>query len=588
VSGIISVIERQFSVFVGFVLVALTALLYQHALHSGFFLDDSTSIRVEPLMLQSEILPLYEKFKLRFLGYLSFWANYQISGENPASFRLVNFLIHGTNGVLVYLLSHRMLSLADDTSDGGARLKWAALLVAVLFVVHPLQTQAVTYIVQRLASLVALFYLAALLFWVEAYRCRSPLPRLGWMSLCFISVVAACCTKQNAFTLPAVFLLMEVLIFRRVTLKQCWVFGFLATVLFVGAALTAPDLLASIDGLTRETPDITRWEYFTHQWVVLWMYLGKVVWPYPQLLDYGIELHSFSVSTMVLSALGHFLVLTLAGITLRKMPAVAFGVLFFYVSHSVESGFIPIRDLAFEHRNYLPLFGVFLAFGAALVAVEQRAPAAVKHTKWLAIAIVVFFAQATWARNQMWADQEALLKHDVLHNEGNVRALYNLALWYQRNDSYDESIDTMKALVQANDGQLSLLHATTYVATLIDLQLYDLALNLLDKLLRVDMRPRSRATFLRQLGTVLTAKAEDEVAAAKFEEAMRFSPLDYDSGLAYGYSLIQLGRLIEAETLIRQLNSRFGNRTRLKMLEDVLRAKALQLSEPKLQIDEVD
>ena len=146
----------------------------------------------------------------------------------------------------------------------------------------------------------------------------------------------------------------------------------------------------------------------------------------------------------------------------------------------------------------------------------------------------------------------------------------------------------MKAFVKANDRQLSLLHATTYVATLIDLQLYDLALNLLDKLLRVDMRPRSRATFLRQLGTVLTAKAEDEVAAAKFEEAMRFSPLDYDSGLAYGYSLIQLGRLIEAETLIRQLNSRFGNRTRLKMLEDVLRANVLQLSEPKLQIDEVD
>ena len=142
--------------------------------------------------------------------------------------------------------------------------------------------------------------------------------------------------------------------------------------------------------------------------------------------------------------------------------------------------------------------------------------------------------------------------------------------------------------MQANDGQLSLLHATAYVATLIDLQLYDLALNLLDKLLRVDMRPRSRATFLRQYGTALTAKARDEAPAAKFEEAMRFSPLDYDSGLAYGYSLIQLGRLIEAETLIRQLNSRFGNRTRLKTLEGVLRAKSLQLSEPKLQMDEVD
>ena len=199
----------------------------------------------------------------------------------------------------------------------------------------------------------------------------------------------------------------------------------------------------------------------------------KVIWP-TQLLDYGVALHGFDTWVFVLAGLGHMVVLVLGLAMSRRFPLVTFGVLFFYAVHSVESGLIPIRDLVFEHRNYLPLFGVFFSAGAALVACADHFPVVLKRTKWLSIAILIFFAQATWARNQMWAEQETLLKQDVVHNPENVRALYNLALWYQRNDRYDQSMETMKALVKANNGQLNLLHATTYVATLIDLQLYDL------------------------------------------------------------------------------------------------------------------
>lgn len=176
----------------------------------------------------------------------------------------------------------------------------------------------------------------------------------------------------------------------------------------------------------------------------------------------------------------------------------------------------------------------------------------------------------------MWVEQETLLKQDVIHNPQNVRALYNLALWYQRNERYDDSMDTMKTLLSVNNGQLSLLHATTYVAILIDLQLHRQALHLLDKLLEFDTGPKVRASLLRQYGTVHTARADDEAAVSAFEASIRFAQLDYNSGLAYGYSLIQLGRLEEAQTLIRQLNSRFGDRTKLKMLDDVRRARALK------------
>lgn len=573
-SEIISAIEKRFTLATSLFLTLITVLLYQHALNSGFFLDDSTSIRVEPLMLQPDILPLYEKFKLRFLGYLSFWVNYQVSGEDPAAFRLVNFVIHAVNGLLVYVLSYRLFTLSGDAESEKSTCRWVALLVAALFIAHPLQTQAVTYIVQRLASLMTFFYLLALIAWVEAYQSRSTASRVGWIGLFLISVVAACHTKENAFTLPLVVILIELLLFCRVTFKQWSMVGLFGLIFMAGTFVIFPERWIGFDQMTRETNEITRWEYFSHQWVILWGYLGKVVWPFPQMLDYGIQLNSFNRALVVVAGLGHTVVLVACLRLVRTLPLVAFGVMFFYATHIVESGFIPIRDLAFEHRNYLPLFGLFFSVGAAIVAIAKHYPAGIKHIKWISIVALLFFAQATWARNQMWADQEALLKADVVHNPGNVRALYNLALWYQRNDRYDQSMETMKALVVANDGQLNLLHATTYVATLIDLQLYDLALNLLDKLLEANMKPLARAAFLRQYGTVLTGKADDEAAVDVFEEAMQLAPLDYDSGLAYGYSLIQLGRFDEANVLMLSLEQRFGSRTRLGMLRDVLENKA--------------
>ena len=160
-----------------------------------------------------------------------------------------------------------------------------------------------------------------------------------------------------------------------------------------------------------------------------------------------------------------------------------------------------------------------------------------------------------------------------------ARALYNLALWYQRNERYDDSMDSMKALLNVNHGQLSLLHATTYVAILIDLKPHRQALNLSDKLLEFDTGPQLRASLLQKYGTVHTARANDEAAVATFEASIRLAQLDYNRGLSYGYSLIQLGRLAEAEILIRELNSRFGNRTKLRMLDEVLWARALKLND---------
>jgi len=175
---------------------------------------------------------------------------------------------------------------------------------------------------------------------------------------------------------------------------------------------------------------------------------------------------------------------------------------------------------------------------------------------------------------------------DIIHNPENVTALYNLTLWYQRNERYDESMDSMKTLLNVNNGQLSLLHATTYVAILIDLQLHRRAFNLLDKLLEFDTGPQLRASLLLQYGTVHTARADDKAAVAAFETSIRFAQIHCNSGLAYAYSLIQLRRLEEAGRLARQLISRLGDRTKLKMLDKVRCARALQEIESEKRIEQ--
>ena len=568
-----SFFELHFGWVVFLTIALVTFFLYQHALDSGFFLDDASSIRNEPLMLQQDVWPIFERFRFRFIGYLSFWLNYQISGEDPAAFRLVNLAIHAANGMFVYVLSRLLFSAVDDSGPSIRTQMWIALAIALVFIAHPLQTQAVTYIVQRLASLVTFFYLAALCAWMQMLKSSSFAGKFGWIVTFVLSAIAACLTKQNAFTLPLVLVLLDLVVFRMVTLRQWLLIATAIAAAFLLTTIISPAFLSELDLLTRETSTISRWEYMTHQWVVLWIYLYKVIWPYPQVLDYGFELFSFGSVVIIIAGIGHAIVLSFAFRVSRTWPLVSFGIFFFYLAHSIESGFIPIRDLAFEHRNYLPLFGLFFAAGAAGAAVVRAGAKRARAVEWTQIVFVflfLFFAQATYSRNQMWAEQETLLKQDVAFNQENVRAKYSLAVWYDRNGRPEDALSTVKDMLRNNKQGLDSVQLTLVVALLIDDEQYSEALELIEAALAGRLSNRLRGDFLRLEGTALTGKGEDAEAIMKFEESMRLSPLTYEGGLGYTYSLIQVGRLDEAKMQLKRLEQRFGRKPRLELLQQVL------------------
>ena len=198
-------------------ILALTVVVvYGHTLDVPFYLDDSASIvENQSLSIWHDFQKIWQFSPLRVLGYFSFALNREWGGLNVAGYHVVNIVIHFMAGLSLLALSKGILrtpALRDREAQTG--LKWFPLITALFFLVHPLQTQAVTYIVQRLASLAGLFYLASLSCYIHG-RLES-VKRRRWFLFSGSLILGVCAlfTKQNTVTLPLAILLIEIIFFR--------------------------------------------------------------------------------------------------------------------------------------------------------------------------------------------------------------------------------------------------------------------------------------------------------------------------------------------------------------------------------------
>ncbi|MBI4365185.1 MAG: tetratricopeptide repeat protein [Deltaproteobacteria bacterium] len=431
----------------------LAVLCYAHTFSAPFLFDDDRNIVDNPA-----IRHLWKALDLsgsRYIGYLSFALNYRFGGLDPFGYHLVNLLIHVANGFLVYwlilLLCEAVRQLRPPTPFHGATSAgpWIALSAACLFVVHPIQTQAVTYIVQRFASLVTLFYLLAVVCYVkwrlirhgeEVGRPRRAAPL--WYAGALVCTVLAMKTKENGFTLPVLLLLVEAVFFRPfIGLRWRAFLPFLLTLLIV--PLTHLWSIGAEGGFARDTIKIGRWDYFFTQCRVLMTYLRLLIVPVHQTLDYDYPIYrSLFAPPVFASALVLAVLIGAAGTLLRRAmrnPAsvdprrlfIVFGVWWFFLTIAVESSLIPIDDVIYEHRVYLPSIGFFLAVGALAAWVWSR-------RRWLrvplvlaALLIVSGLSGAAYRRNAVWRDAVTLWEDVVRKAPRKGRGHNNLAKAYQ-------------------------------------------------------------------------------------------------------------------------------------------------------------
>lgn len=450
------------------ILLVATFLVYANTFTVPFVLDDITSIVANPLVKDFRFV-----FKSRIVGDASFALNYALHGLDLEGYHLFSLFIHCATALLVYLLvlltSRTPMFAGTGQGDTGSTMRQIAFCAALLFALHPLQTQAVTYLAQRVTSLATLFYLSALVLYLAGRLSVANGRRVACWAGAAIVAVLAMLTKEIAFTLPVVVALCEALFFRgegRRRFAAVGVFALAALMvplaLMAGRVQVGGDMLGEISRLTAETDTISRSQYLLTQFRVIVTYLRLLLVPVNQNLDYDYPLAGSLFSAPVLVSLAVIVTMISAGLygIFRSQKGgrghlvtlASFGILWFFVTLSVESSIIPIRDVIFEHRLYLPSIGfiiaaVSLVFLLKLWLEENNQQIARVVVPFLVVA-AIFLGTATWLRNAVWQDETALWEDVVRKSPGKARAHGSLARLYRDSGRQEDAVREYRAAIK--------------------------------------------------------------------------------------------------------------------------------------------
>ena len=438
-------------------------LIYLPSFQVPFVFDDLRNIvKNSAIHDLRDIVAIWNYNPSRFIVFLTFAANYALGGLNTWGFHLVNLLIHLTNACLVYCLAGFLLTLAkqNNMSRFIDQYRTLCLWAGLIFVSHPLQTQAVTFIWQRNASLVALFYLLSLTLYVRAGMNRTRgVPYRFLLLASLLSAILAMFCKQNSFTLPLAVILVEFTFF---TPCHKWenamqrLTPFLATlciVPFLAFALHNPELRDVRMIGDRVLSPIA---YFLTQLHVVRTYVRLLFVPIKQNLDYDYPpTYSLNIATLCsFILLAGILVLGLTQFKRRKL--VFFGVVFFFLALAVESSFMSLEDLIYEHRLYLPMTGLLLAltglFGSPSVAASWN------RKTILLFLIIPCLALATVNRNRVWLSRESLWQDVVRKSPEKTRGHNNLGIYYQEQGQHEQSRKYFLKMLELDPAYYDLAH----------------------------------------------------------------------------------------------------------------------------------
>jgi len=411
---------------------AAIVLLWWPALPSSFQFDDWNVIvnepRVHSLAAWWDSLP-----GIRPLLKLSYALNMTLGGE-PAGFRIVNVLIHALSATLVWSLL-RTRGLRTGLAPAHASL--AALLAAAIFALHPVQTEAVTYISGRSSSLAACFCLLSLYSWVRSEQSVGSRASAWWQAACCLCFALAMATKETALVLPVALLLYSSDRPLRDTLRRLIPVLLLAVLMLV-AALSLPRyrhlLAVSLD--TRSVSE----NLMTQAHAILYL-IGQLLRPWhgnadPQLTTVtSLNWYSALLCVIWLSTL----VTALARI--RRMPVGAFAVLWFFLWLAPTNSLLPRLDLANDRQLYLALIGP-----AWWLTTHLGAPHRKRSASGLGVAILLLIALgwATHERNRVYETEVTFWEDTARRNPASSRAANNLGMAYAmacRDDAAAEAFE---------------------------------------------------------------------------------------------------------------------------------------------------
>jgi tetratricopeptide (TPR) repeat protein len=416
--------------------------------HASFYFDDRTAILQNEAIKTLDIPKIFNAFNTRFLVGLSFALNYKWCGLNPFGFRLVNLLIHCLNAFLVYLLVKNLDPRPPREASGGRQkhsgMTWMAFFASLLFLCHPIQTEAVNSMTQRFVLMGSFFYLLA--FYLYSVFVNEAKRSFYISSL--IAAIAAMFCKEFTITLPLMLTIYQFWYSEQKEGSSKKSSDCPCLLPFFAAALIVPTLLlrtphetiraaniAAVDthhiDITRAKNSISRGEYFLTELNVVRTYIRLLFLPIHQNFDYDYPISTGWNAKTLLSGLFLLALLALAIAVRKKHKIISFGILWFFIALSVESSFIPIGHVIAEYRAYLASVGFILAITTFCHSRASGNP--------IMIIILIICAILTFQRNKIWKDEFSLWNDTVHQSPHKARPYNNRGLEYFHQGKFPEA-----------------------------------------------------------------------------------------------------------------------------------------------------
>lgn len=447
-------------------------MIYSNSFDCSWHLDDTHSItdnpniHLETLSWKNIYNAMHSDQKhpqkiYRPVSCLSFAFNYYFGELNESYYHLVNISVHLIASIFLFQFIYRLfdLPILKDRFNKDSSY-FIALLTTVLWAVNPIQVQAVTYIVQRMASMAGMFYIMSMYFYLLARTSQKSLENITFFLLSISAFALSLGSKENAAMLPFSLIILEIFLlegkpFQKVKenpKKSIIIFSSILLAVILYIILNNINLYEKYFAGYNNRPFTLTQRIMTEPRVIIF-YISLILYPVSTRLNIAHDIDvSTSLVTPITTSISILIIIALIGLAVynrKKYPLLAFSICFFFLNHIIESSFLNL-ELIFEHRNYIPSMFFFLPISAGLNKGLHYYKAKKSMQYIITIFIVLFLVglgHLTFIRNVIWKNEKTLWIDAVEKSPDLARPHHNLGKYYHDYGRKDEAFsEYMKAM----------------------------------------------------------------------------------------------------------------------------------------------
>jgi len=450
-------IRSTYTIF--FAILVFISLIYSNTLKTPFVFDDLPNISENPHIRLNEMnleglrdAGFGSILSNRPVAYISLALNYYVHRYSLPGYHIVNIAIHILAAIFLWMLFMETLKIVRERMPGSfisesTDIDLIAFVAVAIWMVHPIQTQSVTYIVQRMTSMASMFYILSMLCYVKARLRQGVKTRYALYFGALLSGLLAISSKEIAITLPFFIFLYEFYFFQGLDLEWIkkglpYVLGVIFAAVVLAVVYSGFDIIGVIQQ-SYEIRDFTIEQRVLTEFRVVVFYIGLLLFPHPGrlTLEHDIRLSHSLVDpiTTLLSMIFIACAVVLGLFLARRQRIISFCILWFFGNLALESSVLGL-ELMFEHRTYLPsTFTILLAVLLANRCIRQQ---------WIKVGllciILVILSIWTYQRNMDWKDEETFLRDCVEKSPEKKRPHNNLGNILIRDGKVDDGIEQLK------------------------------------------------------------------------------------------------------------------------------------------------